>query len=164
MTSCVLPMYALYLPPKRCKGVGVEEGRMKSKERNQHPTTPKTLVAIQVIRNLNPPVFSCAIFCWATKFHFQTILYGVITWKHLPLLPLCEGKPPVTSGFLHKGRVMLIFDVFFVVSMGKLLNKQWTWLWCTNGNAASQQGMKQPTPVEFKFIDYSCIHQVKNAP
>ena len=40
-----------------------------------------------------------------------------------------EENPPVSSGFLHKGPVMPIFDIPFVVSLNKLLIKQWNCRW-----------------------------------
>ena len=45
------------------------------------------------------------------------------------LLALCEGNPSVTGGNPHKGPVMQILDIFFVVSPNKLLNKQWICQW-----------------------------------
>ena len=39
------------------------------------------------------------------------------------LLALCEGNPPINSGFPPKGLVMQSFDVFFDVSLNTLLNK-----------------------------------------
>ena len=40
------------------------------------------------------------------------------------LLALCEGNPPVTSGFPSQRPVMHNFDVFFVVHMNKQSSKQ----------------------------------------
>ena len=55
-----------------------------------------------------------------------------IWWRHhdmrdamLPaLLVLCEGDPAVSSEFLHKLSMMRSFDIFFVVSLNKMMNKQ----------------------------------------
>ena len=40
------------------------------------------------------------------------------------LLALRAWNPPVTSGSPHKGPIKWIFDIFFVVGLSKLLNKQ----------------------------------------
>ena len=55
--------------------------------------------------------------------------YVATAWYHdmemlSVLLALCEGNPMVTSGLPHKGTAVQSFDVFFVVIMNKLLNKQ----------------------------------------
>ena len=36
----------------------------------------------------------------------------------------CKENPPVTSGSTHKGPIIQSFDVFFVIMLDKLLNKQ----------------------------------------
>ena len=46
----------------------------------------------------------------------------VILWRKSTGLSLCEGNPPVTSGFPHKGPLMRSFDIFFDVIFNKLLN------------------------------------------
>ena len=46
-----------------------------------------------------------------------------------PLLALCEGNPLVTSGFPSQMARMESFDIFFVVSLNKLLNKQLSCQW-----------------------------------
>ena len=40
------------------------------------------------------------------------------------LLVLCEGNPPVTSGFPSQRPVMWSFDVFFILHLNKRLSKQ----------------------------------------
>ena len=44
-------------------------------------------------------------------------------------LALCVGNPPVTGAFPTLRPVMRGFDVFFVVNLIKLLNKQWSGCW-----------------------------------
>ena len=51
-------------------------------------------------------------------------------WRHQmetfsALLALCEGKPPVTGGFLSQRPVTHSFDVFFDLRLNKWLSKQW---------------------------------------
>ena len=61
-------------------------------------------------------------------------------WHHVtktfsPSLALCASTPPVISGFPDKRAVMRVFDISFIISSNKLLNKQSScqWLevpWC----------------------------------
>ena len=58
---------------------------------------------------------------------WQTATGLWITWHHAmqtlsALLYICEGNAPVTGGFPAKGPAA-VFDVFFDVSLSKLLNK-----------------------------------------
>ena len=40
------------------------------------------------------------------------------------LVAVCEGDPPVTGGFPSQRAISAGFDIFFGVSLNKLLNKQ----------------------------------------
>ena len=44
--------------------------------------------------------------------------------KNSEILALCEGNPPVTSGFPSQRPVMQSFDVFFDLRLNKRLSKQ----------------------------------------
>ena len=64
----------------------------------------------------------------------------VIAWKFVPhyCMALCEGNPPVSGGFPHKGPVIQVIYVICVVSLNNLRKKkhssgQWfemTWRSC----------------------------------
>ena len=58
----------------------------------------------------------------------------VTWWRHQiqtfsALLALCEGNPPVTSGFPSQRPMTRSFDVFFDVRLNKRLGKQWSCRW-----------------------------------
>ena len=112
---------------QRCGGWRRADEKQREKSAPHNPKNPGGNISNQKFKS------TCFQLCHILLSH-KISLSNYPVWRLYmetlsTILPLCDGKPPVTSGFLHKGRVMLIFDVFFVVSMSKLLNKQWTWLW-----------------------------------
>ena len=82
----------------------------------------------------------------ASEIHFQgrkqfLHVVTILLWLHMmtswhdgmemfsALLALCGWNPPATSGFPHKVPLMWSFDIFFVVILDKLLNKQLSCWW-----------------------------------
>ena len=59
---------------------------------------------------------------WRVSFHY--VLVGLVSQRLF--LALCEGNPLVTGGFLSQRASNVVFDVFFVDSVNKLLN--WWWI------------------------------------
>ena len=58
--------------------------------------------------------FNITVFLGIFHCKDKTVQDDVIKWKHFSaLLAICEGNPPVTSGFPSQRPVTRSFDVFF---------------------------------------------------
>ena len=64
------------------------------------------------------------------SWYLRQMCYLISWWRHQmetfsALLTLCEGNPPVTSGFPSQRPVTRSFDVSFDLRLNKRLSKQW---------------------------------------
>ena len=75
---------------------------------------------LAVIKKLQPSFHS---FGTVVKVFANRLQYLALTWKPFMLLALCEGNPLVINGFPSQKTSSTGFDIFFDVSLNKLLNK-----------------------------------------
>ena len=89
---------------------------------------------------LSGPSFNCLLAClvWCALFCMlcmhQALAVSISWWRHpmetfSMLLALCEGNPPVISGFPSQRPVTWSFDVFFDLCLNKRESKQLRHQW-----------------------------------